>query len=150
MSFDVDLVPLWPDDDFAAAMDTLTWLDAGGRFHPPPLDPQSVAAVVMRIDPRYRPVAVDAEAIADRLGTMSPGEVRRRFADVHLGGRADDGSPLAQLHFYQSHVVIHCYSGTSADELDQMVIAICRQTGLAAIDPQTEVVWRMQPDGTLG
>ncbi|MDB5312362.1 MAG: hypothetical protein JWO38_6564 [Gemmataceae bacterium] len=51
--------------------------------------------------------------------------------------------------FCRNRAIIHWYSGTTADELDQCVIAICGKTGLAAVDPQARRVWRLQPDGTL-
>lgn len=77
-------------------------------------------------------------------------EARLRDDSVQLNGRADDGQPLAQFHLHQYYIVIHCYSGTNADELDRYIVALCAATGLAAVDPQVCNIWRHLEDGTLG
>jgi hypothetical protein len=148
MSFDLYLLPLQQTDDFDTAM---SLLDALGRKDPEyayELDAREAAQAILQLDPRYQPFKKDFVAIA-KYEQITEEEARLRHDSVELNGTADDGQPLAQLHFHRYHIVIHCYSGTSADELDRYVIALCAATGLAAVDPQAGNVWRLQEDGTL-
>lgn len=148
MSFDLYLLPLRPTDDFDAAMSLLHALDRKDPNCVYELDARDGAKTILQLDSRYQPSQKNFAEIA-RFEKTTEEEARRRYDSVELNGRANDGQPLAQFHFHRYHIVIHCYSGTSADELDQYVIALCAATGLAAVDPQEVNVWRLQQDGTL-
>jgi len=148
MSFDLYLLPLQHTDDFDTAMKLLGALDRKDPDYTYELDARNAAQTILQLDPRYRPVQKMFGEIAKYEG-ITEEEARLRHDSVQLGGRAEDGQPLAQFHFYRYYIIIHCYSGTSADELDQYVLALCATTGLAAVDPQGGVVWRLQEDGTL-
>ena len=147
MSYDLYLLPLAPEDDFDAALALFSSLE-----HDTPIEEQfdarSAVNAVTRLDPRYEAKSFDGDPMAEFLSL--PIEAARLCHDsVQLNGTGHGGWPLAQFFFYRSRVVIHCYSGTTADELDQLVSAVCLQTGLAAVDPQFGTVLRPQADGTL-
>ncbi len=149
MSFDLYLLPLQPEDDFDTAMSLLDALDRKDPECAYELDARNAAQTILQLDPRYRPFQKNFAEIA-KFAKITEDEARRRHDSVELNGRADDGQPLAQFHFHPYHIVIHCYSGTTADELDRYVIELCKATGLAAVDPQQNNVLRLLEDGTLG
>jgi hypothetical protein len=113
------------------------------------LDARDAAQTILRLDPRYRAFQKNFAEIA-KHEKITEEEARRRHDSVELNGRDNHGQSLAQFHFHRYHIVLHCYSGTSPDELDRYVIELCRATGLAAVDPQESNVWRLLADGTLG
>jgi hypothetical protein len=148
MSFDLYLLPLQHADDFDAAMALLDALDRKDSEYAYELDARDAAQTILQLDPRFRRFEKNFVQIAESEGVTEE-EARLRHDSVEVNGRGDDGQPLAQFQFHRFHVVIHCYPGTSADELDQYVIALCAATGLSAVDPQEGKVWRLQKDGTL-
>ncbi|HEX5270926.1 MAG TPA: hypothetical protein VFW33_10580 [Gemmataceae bacterium] len=147
MSIDIYLLPLQPADSFEVAEVVLASLECNAEAGPH-VDIRDAAEVIIRMDGRYTPFEKDYVAIAAFENTTEE-EARRRYDHVELNGVATNGAPLAQMIFYRKWAVISWYSGTTADELDRYVIAICASTGLAAVDPQARTVWRLQPDGTL-
>lgn len=148
MSFDLYLLPLQHTDDFDAAMKLLDALNRKDPNYAYELDARNAAQTVLQLDPRYQPFQKNFAEIA-KYERITEQEARIRHDSVELNGQAADGQPLAQFHFHRYHIIIHCYSGTTADELDQHVLALCAATGLAAVDPQEGVIWRLQEDGTL-
>lgn len=149
MSFDIYLIPLQPIDDFESAMLIFDSLDKG--FAAPKFegDARLAADVIMQLDTRYRPFQRNFPEIA-RYERISEVEARERHDSVLLNGMTTGGEPMAHFEFHRDHVVVHWYSGTTPDELDQYIVAICKATGLAAVDPQESSVLRLQADGTLG
>jgi hypothetical protein len=149
MSFDLYLLPLQLEDDFDTAMSLLAALECKDPEYAYELDARDTAQTILQLDPRYRPYQKDFAQIAE-YEKITEDEARQRYDSVQLDGHDDAGRSLAQFHFHRYYIVIHCYSGTSADELDAYVIELCKATGLAAVDPQESKVWRILEDGTLG
>jgi hypothetical protein len=148
MSFDLYLLPLQATDDFQSAMSVLDTLDRVGIEPQPGLDVRHAADVIMQLDPRYRSIRMNFAEIA-KYERISEEEARTKYVWIELNGTANSGEPMAQFVFHPRHAVIHWYAGTTPDELDRYVIAICAATGLAAVDPQEETVQWLQEDGTL-
>lgn len=150
MSFDLYLLPLQHEDDFDSAMSFFAALDGNDPDYAYELDARDAAKTILELDPRYATLQISA-ADQDRFNKTAAGKayLESLCNSVQLTGHAEDGQPLAQFQFHRYHIVIHSYSGTSADELDRYVIALCAATGLAVVDPQRREIWRLQQNGTL-
>ena len=148
MSIDIHLLPLQPTDDFDEAMKLLDELHRG-ELRNPSWDARDAVPTLIQLDGRYRVYEKDYASIAQFEG-ISEEEARQRHGSVQLNGENANGDALAQVEFNRNHITIHNYPGTTAEELDDCVVALCRHTGLAAVDPQEGAVWRIQEDGTLG
>jgi hypothetical protein len=143
MSTDLYLMRLRPDTDFDDAMAILDRMEEGAAGSTAG-DAREAAQTLMALDPRFRPFAMDYAAIAQYEG-ISEAEARRRYDHVELDGPEE--LRLAQFIFYRSHVVIHWYSGTSEEDMDSYLKALCDTWGFALIDPQGGEVYRLGPDG---
>lgn len=148
MSYDIYLLPLQTTDDFDSAMSLLSGLDEKPMVVEGPIDARDAASAVSEMDQRYKPFERDYAAIA-RYEKISEEDARKRYDWVELNGTSESGKPLAQFVFNRTHVVIHWYSGTTSEELENFLQAICSVTGFAAVDPQEGTVSWLREDGTL-
>lgn len=145
MSYDLYLFRLAADADFKAAsalMDKLT----DEKVTDPAFDARDAIDTLLNIEPRYKRRAVDYAALARRRGT-SEEEVRRQHNYIQVLGPLS--SPMAMFTFCPSYISVNLGSGTSAEELERYLTALCRVTGYSVVDPQSGEVHRLQANGTL-
>jgi len=145
MSLDLYLFRLEPNTDFDAASTLLDDL-AAKRVVDPSFDAREAVDALLRLEPRYRRVAVDPASLA-RLRGVSEDAVRREFDFVSVDG--PPAVPLAQFTFSRSYISVSWYSGTTEAQLERYLEELCRITGYAALDPQSGQILRLQANGRL-
>ena len=149
MSTDLYLVPVIEGEDFAAGMALFEALESGeGESLYEGADGRKAAKVLTDLDPRYTAFEKDYTEIA-RLERIREEEARRKYDEVQLNGTSRDGKPLSQFNFYRDRIIVHIYSGSTESEINTLLVALCRATGFGVVDPQSEEVYRLRPDGRL-
>lgn len=107
-------------------------------------DPESevkkreLADVLKRMKPHYREFEMNFDAIAEDEG-ISADEARRKYRHIELNGAETPAE--AQVLFFDRYVLVHWYSGTSGDDMDAILKALCVSGDFVVYDPQEDEVY---------